>query len=192
MSGAGLSRVTARTGAEVASKISLEPPAQALLRPGMTPRQFLDALIDKRQFQDAIRFLAHALPRPEAVWWACVCAKEPLGPSTPAPAAAAVQAAEKWVSTQTDENRRAAFAAADKAGLTSPAGCAALAAFLSGGSLAPPNIPAVPPAEGVCAQAVAGAVVLSVFAKDTPKAEERFKAALTRGVEVANGTNRWR
>jgi len=192
MTGGRLSRVSARTASEIAGRIDLTLPAKALLRPEMSPKQFLNALMDHQQYAEAIRFLAHALRKPEAVWWACACAREAAGPSPAPPASAALQAAEKWVSTQADESRRAAFAAAEKAGLTTPAGCAALAAFLSGGSLAPPTVPAVPPAEGACAQAVAGAVVLSTVSRDLPNVQEGYRLALAKGIEVGNGTNRWR
>jgi hypothetical protein len=192
MSGGRLSRVSARTASEIAGRIDLTAPARALLRPEMSPKQFLNALMDNQQYAEAIRFLAHALRKPEAVWWACACAKEAAGPSPAQPAAAALHAAEKWVSTQAEESRHAALAAAEKAGLTTPAGCAALAAFLSGGSLAPPTVPAVPPAEGACAQAVAGAVVLSAVSRDLPNVQEGYRLALAKGIEVGDGTNRWR
>jgi hypothetical protein len=192
MSGGRLSRVTGGSAAQIASRIDLALPAKALLRPEMSPKQFLNVLMDRQQYAEAIRFLAHALRKPEAVWWACACAKEAAGPSPAPTASAALQAAEKWVSTQAEESRRAALTAAEKAGLTTPAGCAALAAFLSGGSLAPPAVPAVPPAEGACAQAVAGAVVLSATSRDLPNVQEGYRLALVKGIEVSNGTNRWR
>ena len=86
---------------------------------------------------EATRVFAHALPKREAVWWACMCA----GHTAPAePAAADTKArelAEIWVRQQTDEIRRAAMDEAKKAGFQSPEAWAAVAAFWSAGSLAP-------------------------------------------------------
>ena len=47
-----------------------------------------------------------------------------------------------------DETRRAAFAAAEKAGLGHARRLRGVAAFLSGGSLAPPDVAEVPPPPG--------------------------------------------
>ena len=108
--------------------------------------QFLDALIGKQHFLDAVRFLAHALPKREAVWWACVCARQVADGKEPAPVKAALAAAEKWVADPSEDNRATAMPAARRPSWATPAGCAAMAAFWSGGSLAPPKAPVVPPA----------------------------------------------
>jgi len=79
----------------------------------------------------------------------------------------ALKAAEKWCGLASDANRRAAQTAAEEATLATPAGGAALAAFLSEGSLGPPNVQAVPPADHLTARLVATTLA------------------------VAAGTNRW-
>lgn len=191
MSSENLDRVSARTAAEVCSRFESGGEARELLRGDMSPRQYLDLLTEKQHYQEAVRFLAHALPKQEAVWWACLCAREAAGSAPAQQASAALEAAEKWVRNPTEENRRPAMPAAEAAGLATPAGSAALAAFLSGGSLGPSHVPAVPPPENVAAQAVAGAVILSVVSRELEKLQERFQAALARGREVGHGTNRW-
>src|ERR1700722_16356761 len=98
MSNGGLTKATAKTAAEVCKNFPLGDEAKKLLRDGSTPRQFLDVLVEKQQFPDAVRFLAHALPKREAVWWACLCARQAHGPNPPAPLGPALQAAEKWTS----------------------------------------------------------------------------------------------
>ncbi len=110
------------------------------------PRSFLDALIEAGEFPDAVRFLAHALPKREAVWWACLCAREAAGADPPEPVAAALRAAEAWVADPSEENRRAAVARGRGGRAAAPpAGCAAAAAFWSGGSLGPARRPGRPP-----------------------------------------------
>src|SRR2546423_1326844 len=69
------SRPPARPAAEVAAAVSLSDNARALLPPALTARQFLDALAAAPLPDDAIRFLAAALPKREAVWWGVLCAR---------------------------------------------------------------------------------------------------------------------
>jgi hypothetical protein len=186
-----LSRIAARTAAEVCGRFDIGEEAKTLLRPELSPGQYLELLKERSRFPAAMQFLAFALPKPEAVWWACRCVRESAG-SAPAPASvAALQAAEKWVSNPTDENRRAAMPVAQTAGLATAAGAAALAAFVSGGSLAPANIPPVPPADTLTAQAVSGAVLVAAVERETEKAFDKFRRFLAIGIEVANGTSRW-
>lgn len=63
--------------------------------------------------EDEARLFAYALPRREAVWWACMCARAVPDPGLPAADALALEAAERWVRRPDDGNRRAAVAAAE-------------------------------------------------------------------------------
>jgi hypothetical protein len=187
-----LLKFTAKTAQEVCARFELSEEARALARSGQTPAQCLDTLMDKQLFPDAIRFLAHGLPKREAVWWACYCAKTAAGSNLPAPESAAIQRAERWVADPSEENRTALMPAAETAKLGTPAGCAALAAFLSGGSLGPANVAAIPPAETLTGTAVAGAVMIAVVVKEPQKAAEKYRMFLSRGIEIANGKNLWK
>jgi hypothetical protein len=114
-----------------------------------------------------------------------------VGPKLAPPALAALQSAEKWAADPAEANCRAAQTAAEAAGTGTPAGCAALAAFWSGGSLAPANLPAVPPPEGLTAQGVGAAILLAVAQADPVKAPANLRQCLTIGTTVGNGTDRW-
>ena len=188
----GLAKITAKTAAEVCKHFALGEEAKKLLREGLTPGQFLDTLIEKQQFVDAVRFLAHALPKREAVWWACLCTRAVAGLNVPPKIAAALASAEKWVVDPSEENRRAAMPAAEGAEFKTPAGCAAVAAFWSGGSLGPPNVPVVPPGEYLTAHGVAGAVMLAALQSEPEKAPEKYRKFLAQGIEVAKGALRWK
>ncbi|MCI0458617.1 MAG: hypothetical protein L0Z62_16770 [Gemmataceae bacterium] len=187
-----LTKVTVTKAAEVCKALPLGDKARELLRDPLTPAQYLQLLMDNQQYLDAVRFLAHALPRREAVWWACLCARSSSGPNSAPAVRAALQAAEKWVADPTEDNRRPSMAAAEAATLETPAGCAAAAAFWSGGSLAPPNLPEVPPPEGLTARGVTGAILLAAVFTEPEKAIEKQRTFLTQGIDVANGTNRWK
>jgi hypothetical protein len=191
MSSSTLAKVTAKTAQELCKHFQLGDEAQKLLQDGLTPRQYLERLLEKQQYLDAVRLLAHALPKREGVWWACQCARLVAG-SPPPKIAAALQAAETWVADPSEENRRAAMPAAEGTEFKTPAGCAAAAAFWSGGSLGPPSVPVIPPGDYLTAHGVAGAVMLAAVQTEPEKAPDKYRKFLALGIEVANGTKKWK
>jgi hypothetical protein len=179
-----------RLAADVAKTVRLSDAAKKLLTPELTPRQYFDALAAVPALaDDAIRFLAAALPKREAVWWGVLCVKDAI--PKPAPEGAkAVAAAEAWVREPSEPNRRTAEAAANAAGYGTPAGCVAAGAFWSGGSIAPASLPAVPPKDELTGVAISGAVLLaSIVAAPSPEAAKARYLAL--GADVASGRSKW-
>jgi hypothetical protein len=175
-----------RLANEVARPLTLSERAVGLLTPTLTPRQYFDRLASVPLPDDAIRFLAAALPKREAVGWGLLCLKELLVKPLEAPAAKALAAAEAWVKDPSEANRQAAGAAAEAAGYGTPGGCLAAAAFWSGGSLAPPHLPPVPPRDDLTGSAVTGAIVLAA-AQAEPGLEPAKARGLALGADVATG-----
>jgi len=139
-----LKKMAAADTRTAAARANLSAAGIAALDPALDASANLDLLMKRGLLSDAVRFLAHSLPKREAVWWACLCARDML-PADAAPALlAAVQAAEGWVMAPSEEKRREAMVTAEAAGFRAPASWAAVAAFWSGGSMAPPNAPVVP------------------------------------------------
>jgi len=93
-------------------------------------------------------------------------------------------AVERWVSNPDEENRRAAKIAVDKEGLESPSASLALAAFFSGGSIAPANLAPVAPADHITPQFVAGAIIVSAVKNRPEKAPEKYRAFLQKGMAL--------
>src|SRR5579863_5465832 len=141
----------------ILSVVAVSLKAAALLRADAQPLEYLNLLVANQLYADAVRFLAHALPKRECVWWAWVCARRSAGEKPPPKIKSSLDATEKWIAQPNEENRRIAKAAADAAGIASAAGCAGLAAFFSGGSLGPPEAPPVQPGDYLTAKAVSGA-----------------------------------
>lgn len=173
------------------SVAELGPEALALARPDLHPQDYINLLLEKKLFPDAVRFVAHALPKREAVWWGWVCARRAAGDNAPPKIKAALEATEKWIAQPTEEHRRAAMTAANQADVGTSAGCAGLAAFFSGGSLAPPEAPVVPPGEYLTAKAVSGAVIFAAVSQEPEKAPEKFKSFVAQGVDVTNRIKLW-
>ena len=167
-----------------------EPAARALARAGQTPRQYLSALMTANHFMDAVRVLAWALPRREALWWACQCVRQVITDKDGPAEQAALQAATRYTQTPSEAHRRAAAAAAEVVEFATPAGCAAMAAFWSEGSLAPPELPPAAAPEHLTPTGVANAVVLATVHRDPENAEEKYRRFLALGLNVADGKDR--
>ena len=175
----------------ICSVAELGDEAMALVRPDQKPADFVAALVEKQLYPDAVRFLAHALPKREAVWWGWMSARRVAGENPPPKIKAALEATEKWIAQPTEDNRRAAHASAQVAKFSTAAGCAGLGAFFSGGSLAPPDCPPVPPGEYLTAKAVSGAVNFAAMAGDPKQAPEKFKSFIAQGVDVTRRIKLW-
>ena len=175
----------------LANVAELGEEAMALVRPDLHPLDLVSLLMEKALFPDAVRFIAHALPKREAVWWGWVCARRSAGENPPPKIKGALDATERWIAQPNEDNRRLAMAAAQKAELGTAAGCAGLAAFFSGGSLGPPEAPPVPPGEFLTAKAVAGAVIFAAVAREPELAPEKFRSFVAQGVEVTNRVKIW-
>ncbi|MBN9524112.1 hypothetical protein J0H58_37320, partial [bacterium] len=132
--------------AERLAAAPLGPDARARLTPDLTADGYVGVLAAAGLFGDAVRATAFLLPRREAVWWAVRCVRAVLAAAADPKAAAALDAAARWAARPTDDARRAAFAAAEAAGVGTPAGAVGAAVFFAEGSLAPPRQPVVAPA----------------------------------------------
>lgn len=152
-----------------------------------SPAEYLKKLVSAPALDEAVQFMAFALPKREAVWWACVCARTQVRDSTPPGALAALTAAEAWVYRPTDENRRAAMERAQATKFDSALIWPAVAAFWSGGSLAPPNLPAVPPAAHLSGVAVLGGVTLAAVQTEPALADEKRRRYIEIAIDIANG-----
>ena len=136
---------------------------------------------------EAARLMAHALPKREAVWWACMCAFHTAPPDLPENDRLARELAESWVRQQTDKLRREGMTKAEAGDFATPEAWAAVAAFWSGDSMAPEGQAAVPPAPHLCGTAVAGAIVLAAVRGDPIRQPARLKRFLESGRNIATG-----
>ena len=136
---------------------------------------------------EAARMVAHALPKREAVWWACMCAMHTAPADLGENDRLARELAENWVRQQNDKLRREAMAKAEAADFGTPEAWAAVAAFWSGDSMAPEGQAAVPPPGHLCGTAVAGSIVLAAVRGDPLRQPARLKRFLESGRNIAAG-----
>jgi len=173
--------------AELAERLKLEDKARALLAPHLTVDAYVTRLNTAGLYPAAVAVLAHALPKREAVWWACMAVRKAVAPLPGSPASEALVAAETWVRRPTEENRRAAHQTAERVGLDSPSTWAAMAAFWSGDNMAPIGVPAVAPGDALTGRAVTGAVTLAAVQHEPQRAPEKFRGFTAIAFDIARG-----
>ena len=150
---------------------------------------YLHQLAEHNLHPDAIRFLAFALPKRQAIWWACICTRiahaalESIKPEQ----SEALAAAEAWVYKPNEENRRKAGLKSDQTDRQYPADWTAAAAFWSGGSISPAGQPGVEPPDHLAPHAVAGAILLAAATDDSEALNQHYRDFLARGIDIARG-----
>ena len=163
-----------------------EPAVAAIGSIASVPRAFV-ALESAGFLLEAAKVLAHALPKRQAVWWACMCALHTAPPDLADIHRKARDAAEAWVRQQTDAARRAAMKLAEQTAFDTPEVWAAVAAFWSGDSLSPENDPILPPPPHLAGLAVAGAIGLSAVRTRLDRQQSRLQRFLESGRNIAVG-----
>jgi hypothetical protein len=151
------------------------------LRAGSGP-ELLDLLEKSELTEDAIRFCARMFSKRAAVWWGCLCLWHVSRPQPAANLEAAVAASVRWTADPDEANRRAAGRAGEQAGFSTAAGCLAMAAFYTGGSMVDADAPVVPPPPDLAAETVDSAVLLAGGGPPASQALHRQFITLARGV----------
>jgi hypothetical protein len=134
---------------------------------------FLDALVAKRQWRDAVSYCAYLLPRREAVAWACRCVRYTDG-EPESKDEVALEAAEAWVADPLEESRVAALAVGLKGDRERAATWAALAAGWSGGNFFLSENRFGHPPRHATAKAVLAAVMFAAMALGRSREPENF------------------
>jgi hypothetical protein len=187
MNHAPLSKIQAATAAEVCANFDLARDAKQLLRHGMSPQDFVAALVEKVNYVSAIEFMAHALPMREGIWWGCLCMQHALGDHLAPPDRAAAAAAVMWVMQPTEENRAAAQASGEAADPLSPAGALATAVSQTGGSTSSPRLLRMPPPPAP-ADSIARAVTLASIKTEPANILKMQRCYVELALQVAQGT----
>jgi hypothetical protein len=166
---------------EISEVSTLSGGALALVQEDSTPSTYLDSLEKQQLFQDAIKFLAHKLAVDVGVKWACACVRELQDPELKQQKDEPLEAAEQWIKAPGDPSRRAAKDAADKAKTMGASYLVAMAVFLSGDSITPPDAPETKPPPYSAQKLIAGSVASAAVSYMPEKADEHYKRALAMG-----------
>jgi hypothetical protein len=173
--------------ADLCKYFSLGEDAKEALQPEMTPDQFLQVLAENKWFGDAVQFLAHYLPKRQAVFWAMTCVKQSGATTTPH-GDAALKATEKWIAASNEENRQATLNAANDADTSTAAGATALAAYYSDGLPQTQDAKSNAKAYFMTAKLSGGAVLMAAVA-DREQVLARLESFVNKGIEIARKTH---
>ena len=169
-------------------RLELDADCATLVEGAATAEAAIARLEAAGRLIEACRVVAHALPKREAVWWACMCARgAPPDAARKPEDLAALCAAEAWVRRPEEALRRTALGAAEAAKFRSTEAWAAVGAFWSGGSMAPEGQPAVPPPEHLTGVAVSGAVVLAAVRAEVNTHAKRLGRFLASARDIGLG-----
>ena len=173
---------------EICQKVALDELANQLLVQDISPAAYLEQLIANALYTDAVSFLATALPKREATWWACLSARHNLTGSTPpASEVKAIEAAEAWVYKPTKELCQLTQSAAEATEYKTAAGWAAMAAFWSGDNISPVAGSIVPPSDDLTAKAVTSAIMIAATAGKPTEVASNYQLFLQQGINIACG-----
>jgi hypothetical protein len=162
---------------EVARQIGTAPAEQP-------PVEFLRSLATQRKFAEAVIFCAHLLPRREAVWWGCGCARALLG-EIPPNRWEGLLAAETWVERPDDEHRTAALEIGTKGDENDPLTWLARAAGWSGGFWVATAEMQVPVPPYMTARLAGGAILACTATLGPPERESRLRSCVAEGIKLA-------
>lgn len=174
---------------EIGKRASLSYMAVDLLGEGLTPSAFLELLLGRGLYSDAMRVLTYGLPLRRSIWWGCLCVRR-AAPALLAGQEAALKAAAHWAREPSDDRRLAAEQALGEDPFGTPAGHLAYAAHLMGSRIAYPGTP-LPADPKLAARMVNGAVQgMAAAAKGKPRAQVQ-REFVSLGIHVLQGRYLW-
>jgi hypothetical protein len=187
-----LTKLAARTPADLCRAIGLElePETVAILSRNPTPSQLLDELMVRGLHVDAVRYLAHALPKRESVCWGYMAIRKLVKAGGSDAERRALSAAGDWLREPSDERARLAGEAGQGSAQGTAAGMLALAVFFAGNNIGPKPEQPVKPPDNVTGALVAGLISVSVSAGDPTGLTKRYSNCLRKGMKLGRGQPR--
>ena len=164
--------------------LTLETPLKGPATAGVS--EVLAELDEAGAVLDMLKLIAASLPPREAAWWACLAARDMLGPETePTPS---LKAAEAWVFRPSEQTRAAAFKAADAASPMDDTSICATIAVYADGSLGPDDLKELPAPDGAVA-VMAMAMNIKAIEPLGGDFAETVNYLVDRALDIARGGN---
>lgn len=167
--------------ANVLLKTPLEAP------PTAGASEVLKELSDKGALVDLLRLLAILLPPRERVWWACMAARDYIGPRSDKDPPS-LTASEAWVYEPSEDNRDAARISMDNAYVDDDTVNCALAVLYSDGTLGPGELKQYPAPAGA-SETAAFAMNMVALSELSDKFEEHGRVLVERALNIGRGGN---
>jgi len=178
--------------AAIIERYQLTEEAQAILELKMSPKQAIESLVKVKLYNDAIQFIAHALPMIDGIFWA----SEALALRVDEwdnPQRQTINSAVQWLQQPNETHRVRANQLADRIGLEVAPAWIAKAVYWSGtGSIVAPELPAVMPPAFLYGHAIAAAISVAAAVpawKDGDMGYESFYLKVVeQGLKIAQGS----
>ncbi|NRB16319.1 MAG: hypothetical protein HRU33_01755 [Rhodobacteraceae bacterium] len=167
------------------ANVMLKTPLQAPPTAGAS--EVLQELSDKGALVDLLRLLAILLPPRERVWWACLAARDYIGPRSDNDPPS-LTASEAWVYEPSEENRDAARITLDHAYIDDDTVNCALAVLYADGTLGPGDLKQYPAPAGA-SETAAFAMNMVALSELSDKFEEHGQILVERAVNIGRGGN---
>lgn len=180
-------------------KLPKEPFAKVLANANMRLKTQLDSpasaphsvvlaeLAEKEAWLDMVMALSALLPGRERVWWACLAARDYVGPKTPADPEP-LKAAEAWVFEPNEENLYKVSSAIDHAYVDDDTVHCAGSALHANGQLGPGDL-AEHPAPAGSSELSAMAMNLVALSELSDNFDNHIQLLIDRALDIARGGN---
>ncbi len=173
--------------AKVLSRANVLLKTQLTAPPSALAGVVLQELYEKEALVDLLRLLGVLLPPRERVWWACMAARDYIGPRSDKDPAALV-CSEAWVRDPSEENRDAARLTLDHAYIDDDTVNCALSVLYAPGTLGPGDLNQYPAPAGA-SEAAAFAMNMVALSQLSDKFEEHGRVLVARALDIARGGN---
>lgn len=151
------------------------------------PDEVLAELDQKGAMIDVLRLLSIVLPPRERVWWACMAARDYIGPKSDNDPKS-LAASEDWVFKPTEENRERARLSMDDAYIDDDTVNIAMSVLYFDGTLGPADLANYPAPAGA-AETCAFVMNLVALDKNSDRFEEYGQMLIDRAVDIGRGGN---
>ncbi|MEO0623007.1 MAG: hypothetical protein AAFU49_22130 [Pseudomonadota bacterium] len=147
----------------------------------------LAELDKKAAVLDVLHLMAHALPKREATWWACLSGRD-LFPKDQSVDPLTLSTAEAWVFKPGDKTRSDARTAMENAMPGDKTKLCALAATFAPGTLGPGDLEDYEAPPGAVGAAVFGMALRSLYL-DPKRIDPQGEILIERAIDIARGGN---
>lgn len=182
-------KIVAERACDIIDAHKLSNSAVEFLNSELSPESLINKLSEASKWPDAIMVMANALPRREAVWWACVCSRRMASIAGDETEKRALNAAEKWVYKPSDEGRSESFRLAQDSNTSSAGTLIALAVAYSENKLAVVMDQEIELDSSSFTQIVTAAVLTAANESPKEQIDDQYRIFINSGKDIAKGGN---
>jgi hypothetical protein len=168
---------------ELVEAVGFPADVSSMLTQSDTTTSFLAKLVAANQHASAILLIASSLPKDQALRWARRTLEDLQIDSKTTWEADRMEQIDRWIETPNDATRRSVHEMVSSDDFQNPWSWLGLAVFWSGKSIAPPNLPDVPPDRFLMSKGIYAALQICAL-QDPKNAISRYLHMIQTGIEL--------